>query len=236
MRRLAEALLYKDGYKASCSLGGDLPSLDFAGLSALLGANATKAGIPYTCLVHSRVPYLNLYVPAGMLGLAQSVLACIDWRPARILIGAGEVGSMLELCGVKASENAVYVGLQSATTLPVRGIVGEAVVMELLRQGKQRECSLIGRDAGRPTYVVWARIGADDDDIGGDVQVLGEEGALINYLATSVCVTVLVLQAMCHEWFSFTLVAVGMFLNATMAFLLRVQKIEVALASPAKML
>lgn len=221
-----------DGVTA-CRVGRNLPRLDFAGLSALLGSNATKAGIPYTCLVRSRVPYLNLYVPAGTLGLAQAVLACIDWRPARILIGTGEAGSMLELCGVKASENATYVGLQSGTALPVRGVVGEAVVLELVRQEKERECGVIGRDSKRPTYVVWAKI-HESDQIVGAVHVPGDEGALLNYLATSVCVIVLVLEAMCHEWFSFALVAIGMILNATMAFLLRVQEFKVASAEPAK--
>jgi hypothetical protein len=222
-----------EGGAFNCRLGGNLPSLDFAGLSALVGANATKAGIPYTCLVRSRVPYLNLYVPVGTLGLAQALLACIAWRPARILLGAGEVGSMLELCGVKASENATYLGLQSATALPVRGVVGEAVVLELLREGKKWHCSLIGRNAGRPTTVVWAKIHGSDN-IDGDVHVLGDEGALVNYFATMVCVIVLVLEGMCYEWFGFALVAIGMFLNATMAFLLRVQKFEVPPAAPAK--
>lgn len=119
-------------------------------------------------------------MPAGTLGLAQAVLACIDWRPARILIGTGEAGSMLELCGVKASENAIYVGLQSGTALPVRGVVGEVVVLELVRQEKERNCDVIGRISARPTYFVWAKIHGSDDIVG-DVHVLGDEGALINF-------------------------------------------------------
>ncbi len=70
---------FNDGFKA-CRMGGSLPSLDFAGLSALIGADATKAGIPYTCLVRTRMPYLNAYVPVGTYGLAQAVLSCIDWH------------------------------------------------------------------------------------------------------------------------------------------------------------
>ncbi|KAG0584984.1 hypothetical protein KC19_3G248400 [Ceratodon purpureus] len=231
MRMLKEA--YNNGFTA-CRVGSNLPSLDFAGLSALVGANATKAGIPYTCLVRSRMPYVNAYVPIGTLGLAQAVLACIDWRPARILVGAGEAGSMLELCRVKASGNATYVGLKSATALPVRGIVGEAVVLELVRRGKmQVGSSLIGRDSGRPTTVVWANI-HESDNIDGEVHVDGDEGALMNYLATSVCVIALVLSTICHQWLCFALVATGMFLNASMAFLLRVQKFELPSVTPAK--
>lgn len=231
MRMVIEAVT--NVFKA-CTMGGNLPSLDFAGLVALVGVDATKAGIPYTCLVRSRVPYLNAYVPAGTLGLAQAVLACIDWRPARSLLGAGEGGSMLDLCGVKASGNATYVGLHSGTALPVRGVVGEAVVLELLRQGKKRNCFPIGRNAGRPTTIVWAKIHGSDMFIDGDVHILGDEGAFLNYVATSVCVIVLVLEAMCHEWFGFALVSIGMLLNAMMAFLLREQKFEVPPAIPAK--
>jgi hypothetical protein len=219
-----------NSFKA-CGIRGNVLRFDFAGLAALVGFNATKAGIRYTCLVRSRVPYLNAYVPVGTLGLAQAVLSCISWRPARILIGAEEGGSMLELCGIKASGNATYVGLQSAT-LPVRGIVGETVVVELLRQAKERDCSPIGRDSGRPTTVVWAEI-QGSDNIYGDVHVVGDEGALINYGATSVCVIVLALEALCREWFAFSLVATGMLLNTMMAFLLRVQKFELPSAKPA---
>jgi hypothetical protein len=229
--------ILNEGYTGGnfCTTGRHLPSLDFAGLSALVGANATKAGIPYTCLVRSRtVPYVNAYVPVGTYGLAQAVLSCIDWRPARILIGAGEAGSMLALCGVKTTGNTNYVGLKSATALPVRGVVGEAVVLELVRLGKKRECpSLIGRNAGRPTTVVWANI-FESDMIAGEVQVAGDEGALINFFANSVCVIVLVLEAISQQWLCFALVAVGMFLNATMAFLLRAQKFELPEATPAK--
>ncbi|KAG0584976.1 hypothetical protein KC19_3G247700 [Ceratodon purpureus] len=229
MRRLLRA--YNNDSNA-CNMGGNLPSLDFAGFSALVGTNATKAGIPYTCLIRSEVPYLNAYVPVGTYGLAQAVLSCIDWRPARILIGAGEAGSMSELCGVKASGNAMYVGLQSATgKLPVRGVVGEAVVLELLRQARKEDLPLIGRDAERPTYVVWAKIN-QPDNVDGEVHVVGNEGALINYLATSVCVTALVLLAKCHEWFTFALIIIGMSLNATMAFLLRTQTFELPNANP----
>lgn len=222
------------GFKSCGTSGSNLPRLDFAGLSALVGADATKAGIPYTCLVRSPLPYMNAYVPVGTYGLAQAVLSCIDWRPARILIGAGEPRSMLALCGLKASGNANYVGLKSATALPVRGVVGEAVVTELVRRGKERECpSLIGRDSGRPTIVVWANI-YGSDNINGEVHIAGYKGALINYLAMSVNVTALVVAGMCYELLCLSLVAMGMFLNALMTFLLREQKILLPEASPAK--
>jgi hypothetical protein len=236
MRRLLIMKAYNNDPKA-CSVGDNLPSLDFAGFSALVGANATKAGIPYTCLIRSQVPYLNAYVPVGTYGLAQAVLSCIDWRPARFLRGAGEAGSMPELCGVKASGNAMYVGLQSATgKLPVRGVVGEAVVLELLKQGKERDLPLIGRDSGRPTYVVWANINKPDniDKKDREVYIVGDGGALMNYVAISVCVTALVLLAECHEWLTFALIITGMFLNATMAFVLRLQRFELPEANPAK--
>lgn len=231
MRILAEA--FKSSSKF-CRMGDNLPSLDLAGLSTLMGGDATKAGIPYTCLNRSSVPYLNAYVPVGSYVLAHAVLSCIDWRPARILVGGGEVGSMLELCRVKASGNATYVGLQSASALPVRGVVGEAVVLELLRRGKHRVYpSLIGRDAGRPTTVVWANVD-EADNFDDDVHVIGSSGPLLNHFATAVCVVVLVLEALCREWFAFSLVATGMLLNTMMAFLLRVQKFKLPAGAPAE--
>lgn len=218
-----------------CEVGSKLPSLDYAGhLFTLVGSNATKAGIPYTCLVRSRVPYFNAYVPLGTLGLAQAVLSCIDWRPARFLIGAGAVGSMLELCGLKASGNVHYVGLESLTALPVRGIVGEAVVIELLRRVKERkDIELSGRDSERRTYVVWAKIN-EPDKIEGEVHVKGEEGALLNYFAGIMNIIVLVLMGKCHEWFGFSLVIVGMFLNIMIGYLLQAQKFVLPTSSPAR--
>ena len=219
-----------------CKIGSKLPKLDFAGsLSILVGADVTKAGIPYTCLVHSRMPYVNAYVPPGILGLAQAVLSCIDWRPARFFIGAGQEGSMLELCRLKASGNVHYVGLQSLSALPVRGIVGESVVLELLKEVKERngDSDLKGRNARRPTYVVLAEI-TKPNNIKGELLIDKEEGALLNYFAIIVCVTALVLMGRCHGWFGFALVAIGMFLNAVMAFLLQEQKFELPEANPAE--
>lgn len=223
---------------AFCKLGTHLPSLDFAGLSALVGSNISKAGISYTCLVRGRYPYLSAYVTPGTLGLGQAVLSCIDWRPARILVGAGEAGSMLELCGVQASGNANYVGLQSGTALNVRGVVGEAVVSEIvktcLKKGARagNNLEIAGRDSGRHTCVIWASV-QKPDAIVGEVCVEGEQGALINIPATLICVLVLVLDALCHQWFGFLVVAIGMMLNAMMAYLLRMLKFEIPEANPA---
>ena len=60
---------------------------------------------------------------------------------------------MLKLCRLKASGNVHYVGLQSLSALPVRGIVGESVVLELLKEVKERngDSDLKGRNAERPT-------------------------------------------------------------------------------------
>lgn len=225
-----------DGF-VFCKLGTHLPSLDFAGLSALVGSNISKAGISYTCLVHGRLPYLSAYVTPGTLGLAQAVLSCIDWRPARILTGAGEAGSMLELCGVRASGNAKYVGLHSGTTVDVRGVVGEAAVSEIVKSSlKVRDraggnVEMVGRDSGRHTCVIWAVV-RKPDAIVGEVCVEGEQGALVGILATVVCVVVLVLDARCHQWFGFSVVAIGMVLNAMMGYLLRLHRFEIPEANP----
>ena len=218
---------------AFCKLGSHLPSLDFAGLSALVGSNISKAGISYTCLVRGRLPYLSAYVTPGTLGLGQAVLSCIDWRPARILVGAGEAGSMLELCGVQASGNANYVGLQSGTALNVRGVVGEAVVSEIVKTCKKpAHLAIAGRDSGRHTCVIWAVV-RNPDAIVGEICVEGEQGALINIIATLICVVVLALDAWCRQWFGFLVVATGMMLNAMMAYLLRMLKFEIPEANPA---
>lgn len=223
---------------AFCKLGSHLPSLDFAGLSALVGSNISKAGISYTCLVRGRLPYLSAYVTPGTLGLGQTVLSCIDWRPARILVGAGEAGSMLELCGVQASGNASYVGLQSGTALNVRGVVGEAVVSEIVKTSLKKRAhegsnlAIAGRDSGRHTCVIWAKVWKPEAIVG-KICVEGEHGALINIIATLICVVVLVLDAWCHQWFGFLVVATGMMLNAMMAYLLRMLKFEIPEANPA---
>uniref|UniRef100_A0A7I3Z7W9 Uncharacterized protein n=1 Tax=Physcomitrium patens TaxID=3218 RepID=A0A7I3Z7W9_PHYPA len=209
----------------SCRVENHIPSLDLVGIFVLVGSSASVAGIPYTYIVRSRMPYLNAYVTSGTLGLAYAVVTCIEWWPARVLTGAGESRSMLELIRLKVSSRNTYVGLRSGTSLPVRGAVGEALVFELVTQGRKRADAQtkVGRDSARPTYVIWANIG---ESVNGEVAVSDERGALLNVVAIVVCALVLLLDAQYHEWLSLLMVGTGMFFNAALGVLLRLRNYE----------
>ncbi|XP_024393226.1 uncharacterized protein [Physcomitrium patens] len=208
-----------------------LPSLDFAGMVVLVGKTASEGALPYTCLVSGRLPYLNAYMTSGSVGLAQAVLTCIDWWPARVLTGhrASGGGSMLELFRLRASGKAAYIGLQSGTSLKVQGSVGEALVSELLRLGRNipdARDSKYGRNAKRPTFVVRAKIGTPVGREGEVVEVSEDVGALLSIIATIVSLLVVTLNVRCQEWFALSVVVTGMILNALLAYFIRLRKFE----------